>query len=67
VTRWAVWTQLLNPAERLLPRAAGLASIRIDYPGVDSHIYSADWWVLTFFVISMLTALVFKPLFKVRF
>lgn len=62
------WTaQLFHPAERALPKQSPLQSIEIDYPGVESWIYGANWWVLTFFVISMLTALILKPLFKVRF
>jgi hypothetical protein len=62
------WTaQLFHPAERALPRKSALKSIEVQYAGVDSWIYGANWWLLYFFVISMLTALVFKPLFKVRF
>lgn len=62
------WTaQLFHPAEPMLPKACPLQSIEVAYPGVESWIYGANWWVLYFFVISMLTALMFKPLFKVRF
>jgi len=62
------WTaQLFHPAERTLPKSCPLQSIEIEYGGVDSWISGADWWVLYFFVISMLAALIFKPLFKVRF
>ena len=60
-------TQLLHPAERRLETDAPVASIEILYSGVDSWIHGADYWVLTFFVISMLAALALKPLFKVRF
>jgi hypothetical protein len=62
------WTaQLFHPAERTLPSTSAVKSIEVLYVGVDSWIYGANWWLLYFFVISMLTALVFKPLFKVRF
>ena len=62
------WTaQLLHPAEPRLPGSTPVESIEILYPHVESWIYGADYWILYFFVISMLTALVFKPLFKVRF
>jgi hypothetical protein len=62
------WTaQLLHPREKPLPAKAPVASIEISYPGVESYIYGADWWVLYFFVVSMAAALIFKPMFKVRF
>lgn len=62
------WTaQLFHPAERTLPSTSAVKSIEVLYVGVDSWIYGANWWLLYFFVISMLTALIFKPLFKVRF
>ena len=62
------WTsQILHPVERRLPADAPVQSIEIEYPGVDSWVYGADYWVLTFFVVSMAAALVFKPVFKVRF
>jgi len=62
------WTaQLFHPAERTLPKSCPVRSIEIEYGGVDSWISGADWWVLTFFIISMAAALIFKPLFRVRF
>lgn len=62
------WTaQLFHPAERRLPGDGPIRSIEIAYPGVDSWIYGANWWVLYFFVISMAVALLLKPLFRVRF
>ncbi len=60
-------TQLLHPAERRLPDRTGVESIEIVYPGVDSRVYGANWWVLSFFVISMAAALILKPVFRVRF
>jgi hypothetical protein len=62
------WTdQLLHPAERRLSASGPVDSIEILYPYVDSWISGADYWILTFFIISMATALIFKPVFKVRF
>ena len=62
------WTsQILHPAEARLPADSPARSIEILYGGVDSWIYGADWWVLYFFVVSMVFALLFKPVFKVRF
>ncbi len=60
-------TQLLHPVEPMLPVDSPAQSIEILYPSVDSWIYGADYWVLYFFVISMLVALVLRPVFKVRF
>ena len=62
------WTaRLLHPTEPPLPRDGPVESIEIHYPGVDSWIYGADWWVLYFLVISLLFAMLVKPLFKVTF
>ena len=62
---WA--TQLLHPAEPRLPSDSPVYAIAIRYPGVDSLIHGANYWVIYLFVISMATALILKPLFKVRF
>ncbi len=62
------WTaQILHPAERILPADSPVESIEILYPGVDSWIYGTNYWILYFFVVSMATALILKPLFKVNF
>ncbi len=63
--RWT--TQLLHPAEHALPADSPVQAIEILYPGRESWVYGANYWVLSFFVISMAFALVFKPVFKVRF
>ena len=62
---WA--TQLLHPAEPRLPADLPISAIAITYPSVDSYIHGANYWVIYLFVISMATALILKPLFKVRF
>ena len=60
-------TQLLHPAESPLPAEARLRSVEILYPNVDSWIHGADWWVVFFFVVSMVAALILKPVFNVKF
>ncbi len=62
---WA--TQLLHPAEPRLPSDLAVNGIAFAYPSVDSWISGANYWVIYLFVISMATALILKPLFKVRF
>jgi hypothetical protein len=59
--------QLLYPAESIIPTEAGVQSIEINYPGVESYIYGADWWILYFFVVSMVVALALAPVFKVKY
>ena len=62
------WTmQLLYPVESPLKQASSSDGMEISYPQLKSYIYGSDYWVLTFFVVSMLTAIVLKPLFRVRF
>lgn len=59
--------QLLYPAESTLPADSRMASIEIDYPESDSWFHGANWWVITFFILSMAAALILKPLFRVKF
>jgi hypothetical protein len=62
------WTdQLLHPAERRLPPDAPVKSIEVLYPYAESWVDGADFWIVTFFIVSMITALIFKPAFNVRF
>ncbi|MCK4340829.1 MAG: hypothetical protein KAY37_03805 [Phycisphaerae bacterium] len=62
------WTsQILHPIESPLPADSPVQSIEILYGSVDSWIYGADWWILYFLEISMITALLCLPFFKVRF
>ncbi len=64
-SRWT--SQVLHPVEPLLPAKGPVESIEIQYAGVHSYIYGASWWILSFFVVSMASALLMKPVFKVRF
>ncbi len=62
------WTeQLFHPVEHRLAAESKVRSIEILYPSVDSWVRGADYWVVTFFIVSMIAALVLAPVFKVRF
>ena len=62
------WTrQLLHPVERPLPADSPVQLIEVLYPSRESWFHGANWWILSFFVVSMAAALVFKPVFKVKF
>ncbi|MBU0717675.1 MAG: protease inhibitor I42 family protein [Planctomycetes bacterium] len=63
-----LWTrQLLHPIERVLPRGGAVEFIEIEYPDRESWFSGANWWVLSFFVISMLVAILLRPVFNVKF
>jgi len=62
------WTmQLLYPIESPLELATSSEGVEIYYPEQKSYIFGSGYWAISFFVISMLTAILLKPLFKVRF
>jgi hypothetical protein len=66
--RTARWAELLlYPAEARLPADGVVTDMTIDYPPLKSMLHGSDWWLLTFFVVSMVFALLFKPVFKVKF
>ena len=61
------WTDiLLHPLEQPFRSDASVTSIEIDYPTRDSFTSGTDFWEVYFFVASMVFALLFKPLVKVR-
>lgn len=60
-------SQLIHPVERPLPTASPVESIEILYPPLESRLYGTDYWLLTFFVVSMIVALILSPVFKVKF
>lgn len=62
--RWA--DILLHPLEPPFPSGSAVTSIEVDYPARDSFTSGTDWWLVYFFVASMVFALLFKPLVKVR-
>ena len=57
---------LLYPLEKPFAPDSDVHSISIDYPERDSRISGTDWWIVYFFVASMIFAFMFKPLLKVR-
>lgn len=64
----AAWTsQALHPVESPMSGSKAVESIEVHYPARESIVYGADYWVLTFFVISMVVAIVCKPVFNVKF
>jgi uncharacterized membrane protein (DUF106 family) len=61
------WTDiLLFPWEKPFSQESLVKSISIDYPDRISHTSGTDWWIGYFFVVSMIFAFIFKPVFKVR-
>lgn len=62
------WTsQILHPIEWPFPSDSIVQHAEITYPGVESYIYGANWWILYFFVVSMVAAIALLPFYKVRF
>ena len=57
---------LLYPMEKPFASDSPVCSISIDYPERDSRINGTDWWIVYFFVTSMVFAFLLKPLLKVR-
>ncbi len=61
------WTDiLLYPWEKPFGLDSPVQSIRIDYPDRISRTSGTDWWIGYFFVVSLIFALIFKPVLKVR-
>ena len=57
---------LLYPLEKPFAPDSAVHSISISYPERDSRVSGTDWWIVYFFVVSMIFAFAFKPFFKVR-
>jgi hypothetical protein len=61
------WTEiLLHPLEEPFKPDSIVKSINIDYPERYMLVLGIPWWLLYFFIASMVFALIFKPLIKVR-
>jgi uncharacterized membrane protein (DUF106 family) len=61
------WTAiLLHPLEKPFAVDSPVQSISIDYPSRESWTSGTDWWLVYFFVASLVSALIFKPLLQVR-
>jgi uncharacterized membrane protein (DUF106 family) len=57
---------LLYPLEKPFASDSPVQSISVDYPARDSRIHGTDWWIVYFFVASLVFAFLFKPFLQVR-
>jgi uncharacterized membrane protein (DUF106 family) len=57
---------LLHPSEKPFGPDSAVQSISINYPDRLSRTSGTDWWLVYFFVASLVFALIFKPFLKVR-
>lgn len=61
------WDQILiYPREKPLSNDSVVKAICIDYPKRNSKISGTDWWFIYLFCTSLVFAMIFKPVFKVR-
>jgi len=57
---------LLHPAEKPFTSDEVVKSISIEYPDRQSWTSGTDWWLIYFFIASMVFALMFKPFLNVK-
>jgi uncharacterized membrane protein (DUF106 family) len=57
---------LMHPAEEPFAPDSVVQSVTIDYPKRLSKTSGADWWLIYFFIASMVFALISRPFLKVR-
>ena len=57
---------LLHPWEKPFRGDSVVQSISIDYPDRPSLTSGTDWWLIYFFIASLVFALIFKPFLKVK-
>jgi hypothetical protein len=61
------WTAILmNPVEEPFAPDSVIQSVTIDYPERLSKTSGADWWLIYFFIASMVFAFISRPFLKVR-
>ena len=61
------WSEiLLYPTEKPFASDSAVKSISIEYPERVSKTSGADWWLVYFFIASMVFAFIFKPFLKVK-
>jgi uncharacterized membrane protein (DUF106 family) len=63
---WRFTDILLHPLEEPFDPDSVVQSIHIKYPDRIALSSGTDWWVVYFFIASLIFALVFKPFLKVR-
>jgi hypothetical protein len=57
---------LMYPDEKPFAADSPVKSISLDYPDRISMTSGTDWWIAYFFVMSLIVALIFKPMLKVK-
>lgn len=61
------WADILqHPLEKPFGPDSAVQSISIDYPNRPSYTSGTNYWLIYFFIASMVFALIFKPFLKVR-
>ena len=63
---WSFGSILLHPMEKPFEADSIIKSIEVLYPDRPSRVSGTDGWVIYFFIVSLVVALVLKPFFKVR-
>ncbi|MHC4457164.1 MAG: hypothetical protein ACYS0I_08740 [Planctomycetota bacterium] len=63
---WHASDILLHPWERPFGPDSAVQSISIDYPNRLSKTSGTGWWLIYFFIASMVFAFIFKPFLKVK-
>ena len=62
------WTkQLLNPWEKPFGEDSAVKSVSVEYPARGGTFLGMENWIWHFFIVSMVSAIVFMPVFKVKF
>jgi uncharacterized membrane protein (DUF106 family) len=64
---WEWYDALLNPAEPTFPASSPVQSVEIDYPDRPSWTSGTDYWVIYWFIASMVAASCAKPFLNVNF
>jgi len=63
---WNWASVLMHPAEEPFGPDSIVQSVTIDYPDRLSWTSGADWWLIYFFIASMVFAFISRPFFRVR-
>jgi hypothetical protein len=67
---WSWWDALWDPAEEPFGRGSPVQSIEIEYakrsPWATTEFLGMPWWVLYWFIVSMIAALLFRKVLKVN-
>jgi hypothetical protein len=58
--------RILYPCEPPFAADSAVESISIAYPAITSSFRGSSWWIVWFLILSIVIALVFKPLLEVE-